>query len=242
MGCHLDRYGLSYFPVPKCACSSLKAFFFELENGRPFQNYRANGKVIHIHHVYRTLPFETTRHRPVPTTGKSRWSATRLRGFYPATPTECCTIESSTELIYRFGIALPAWFGDQISALSSTSCLDTANCRQACTTTARLMSSSSVSIQRISTGSTGSINSTHSSLMWLGVWEQRRLCRDCRWAAPSLKRMNCHGVRLVSSRTSTRMTMRPLARISRRAGSRGPQSSLGNQTASDARQSARKDH
>jgi hypothetical protein len=75
MGCHLDRYGLSYFPVPKCACSSLKAFFFELENGRPFQNYRANGKVIHIHHVYRTLPFETTRHRA----GANDWKIAVVR-------------------------------------------------------------------------------------------------------------------------------------------------------------------
>ena len=40
----LDDHKLSYFFVPKVACTSLKYMFFQFENGRRFQRFQANGK------------------------------------------------------------------------------------------------------------------------------------------------------------------------------------------------------
>ncbi|MEM9811991.1 MAG: sulfotransferase family 2 domain-containing protein [Pseudomonadota bacterium] len=63
MGVHLYAHKLSYFSVPKCACTSLKTFFFEVENGEPFRPFRANGKLRHIHNAaYGSKPFEREAH------------------------------------------------------------------------------------------------------------------------------------------------------------------------------------
>jgi len=54
---------LTYVSAPKVACTSLKHFFFEIENGFRFTPYRANGRPRHIHDVaYRGLTFETIPH------------------------------------------------------------------------------------------------------------------------------------------------------------------------------------
>ncbi|TDL75024.1 hypothetical protein E2L08_15595 [Palleronia sediminis] len=59
MGVHIDKFGLSYFSVPKVACSSLKHFLFQIENGFAFRNFWANGKYYTIHNVcYSSRPFE----------------------------------------------------------------------------------------------------------------------------------------------------------------------------------------
>jgi hypothetical protein len=58
MGAHIKSLGVSYFPVPKCACTSLKHFFFELENGRKFRRYTVNDRLVSIQEVYLTEPFE----------------------------------------------------------------------------------------------------------------------------------------------------------------------------------------
>lgn len=42
---------LAYFSVPKCGSTSLKHSFFEYENGRRFERFRANGKMCHIHNA-----------------------------------------------------------------------------------------------------------------------------------------------------------------------------------------------
>ena len=42
---------LAYYPVPKAACSSLKALFFEIENGRRFEDYHASGQLRRVHDV-----------------------------------------------------------------------------------------------------------------------------------------------------------------------------------------------
>jgi hypothetical protein len=52
MAVHLWSRKISYFPVPKVACSSLKFFFFEVENGFPFRQFMVNGDLFHIHHTY----------------------------------------------------------------------------------------------------------------------------------------------------------------------------------------------
>lgn len=53
----LSDHPLTYVSVPKCACTSLKSFFFEIENGRAFVNFRLNGKTYHVHQFARSVPF-----------------------------------------------------------------------------------------------------------------------------------------------------------------------------------------
>ena len=43
----LDDLKLSYTPVPKTACTSLKMVFFDIENGREFVPFRHNGREFH---------------------------------------------------------------------------------------------------------------------------------------------------------------------------------------------------
>ncbi len=53
----LDDLKLSYTPVPKTACTSLKMVFFDIENGREFVPFRHNGREFHIHKVYASVLF-----------------------------------------------------------------------------------------------------------------------------------------------------------------------------------------
>lgn len=53
----LDELKLSYTPVPKTACTSLKTMFFEVENSREFIPFRRNGREFHIHNVYPSTLF-----------------------------------------------------------------------------------------------------------------------------------------------------------------------------------------
>lgn len=56
MAVFLWDYKTSYISVPKVACTSLKHMFFEVENEREFQPFRANGQTWHIHDLYPTRP------------------------------------------------------------------------------------------------------------------------------------------------------------------------------------------
>ncbi len=58
----LDEFKLSYIPVPKIACTSLKTMFFEVENGFPFKPFRASGYHWWIHRFYESVPFEKLPH------------------------------------------------------------------------------------------------------------------------------------------------------------------------------------
>ncbi|MCP5037235.1 MAG: sulfotransferase family protein, partial [Rhodobacteraceae bacterium] len=49
MAVHLNNHGISYFSVPKCACTSLKYFFFEIENGFEFRMFKAGGVLKTVH-------------------------------------------------------------------------------------------------------------------------------------------------------------------------------------------------
>ena len=49
MPVHLPKYKLTYISVPKVACSSLKQFFFQIENGFRFRAFRMNGRRYIIH-------------------------------------------------------------------------------------------------------------------------------------------------------------------------------------------------
>ena len=76
MGAHLHEHGISLFTVPKCACSSLKAFFFHHENGFPWREFSVDGKVQSIHMVgYRNRRFVEERER----TRKGYWRIALVR-------------------------------------------------------------------------------------------------------------------------------------------------------------------
>lgn len=49
MTVHLSKHNITYISVPKVACTSLKRFFFEIENGFQFHPFRMNGKLYRIH-------------------------------------------------------------------------------------------------------------------------------------------------------------------------------------------------
>lgn len=57
MTIHLDQERLSYISVPKSACTSLKLFFFEIENGVPFRPFTVSGKSWQVHDVAPSIPF-----------------------------------------------------------------------------------------------------------------------------------------------------------------------------------------
>lgn len=55
----LRDHGIAYFSAPKCACTSVKLFFFEIENGRPFEKFTINGQPQHIHNAgYQVAAFQ----------------------------------------------------------------------------------------------------------------------------------------------------------------------------------------
>lgn len=55
MTVHLWDHKLTYVAVPKVACTSVKHAFFQIGNGRAFEDYVANGRYVHIHTLYPTL-------------------------------------------------------------------------------------------------------------------------------------------------------------------------------------------
>lgn len=61
----LPKQKLAYFPVPKVACTSIKHFIFEIENGRPYEPFTANSKRFHIHKLYPGKPFQKTPTRAI---------------------------------------------------------------------------------------------------------------------------------------------------------------------------------
>lgn len=59
----LHTAGISYYAVPKCASSSLKQLFFQIENGFEYRKFVANGRHVHIHNIYPTLAFDRSAPR-----------------------------------------------------------------------------------------------------------------------------------------------------------------------------------
>lgn len=59
MTVHLDEYGITYVSAPKCGSSTLKNWFFEVENGFRFRSFVANGRRRYIHGAaYPAQPFK----------------------------------------------------------------------------------------------------------------------------------------------------------------------------------------
>ena len=54
----LDDHNLAYVSVPKCACTSAKELFFEIENGFPFRQFSVSGVVYGVHKLARSVAFE----------------------------------------------------------------------------------------------------------------------------------------------------------------------------------------
>lgn len=53
----LAEHKLSYVPVPKVACTSLKTMFFEIENGFAYQPFSTSGRKWWIHDFFKSIPF-----------------------------------------------------------------------------------------------------------------------------------------------------------------------------------------
>ncbi len=62
MSVFLWDHRLTYVAVPKVACTSVKHSFFEVENGRPHDDFVANGRYFHIHQIYPTRSFPDLPH------------------------------------------------------------------------------------------------------------------------------------------------------------------------------------
>ncbi|MFC7704281.1 sulfotransferase family 2 domain-containing protein [Plastorhodobacter daqingensis] len=75
MSAFVNDYKISYFSVPKVACTSLKSAFFQLENDRAFQNFRVNGIWKYIHHFYPSINFERAPHDAI--AGHARFALVR---------------------------------------------------------------------------------------------------------------------------------------------------------------------
>jgi len=54
---HVFKHQLTYLSVPKCACTSLKLFLFEVENDFRFRRFKVNRKTYGIHNLVRSIPF-----------------------------------------------------------------------------------------------------------------------------------------------------------------------------------------
>ena len=61
MTAHVYSAGVTYFSVPKCACTSMKMMFFKLQNDFEFQNFVANDIWYHVHRFYRSVPFSESK-------------------------------------------------------------------------------------------------------------------------------------------------------------------------------------
>ncbi len=58
MPIHLQKHKLTYVSVPKCACSSLKQYFFAIEHGRPFHAEMTLANRRRLHGLYPSVPFD----------------------------------------------------------------------------------------------------------------------------------------------------------------------------------------
>ncbi|MBS0123853.1 sulfotransferase family 2 domain-containing protein [Thetidibacter halocola] len=61
----LHDHKLAYVSVPKCACTSAKNLFFEIENGVPFKPFAISGKTHTLHDLARSRPFESLPHQRI---------------------------------------------------------------------------------------------------------------------------------------------------------------------------------
>lgn len=59
MAYHLHEHRLTYISVPKVACTSLKSYFYEIENGKPFEPYRVDGTLFTIHKHAKSVRFSS---------------------------------------------------------------------------------------------------------------------------------------------------------------------------------------
>lgn len=57
MSVFVEKHTFSYYPVPKCACTSLKLLAFQIENEFAFRIFHINGVAKYIHDLYVSFPF-----------------------------------------------------------------------------------------------------------------------------------------------------------------------------------------
>lgn len=58
----LWKHQTTYISVLKIACTSVKSMLFQVENGRPFEPFVANGRSFHIHRLYPSVKFKHLPH------------------------------------------------------------------------------------------------------------------------------------------------------------------------------------
>ncbi|WP_068118022.1 sulfotransferase family 2 domain-containing protein [Tropicimonas marinistellae] len=58
MTIYLPKHALTYVSVPKCGCTSLKHFFFQISNGFEFRRFRLNGHSYYIHQFAKSVAFD----------------------------------------------------------------------------------------------------------------------------------------------------------------------------------------
>jgi len=75
MAIHVTKFKMSFFNVPKCASSTLRHFFFEVENGFVFRSFTLNGKKFGLNTLYGALPFEQAKEA----VSEDSWTATLVR-------------------------------------------------------------------------------------------------------------------------------------------------------------------
>ncbi|MBN9673149.1 sulfotransferase family 2 domain-containing protein [Roseibium aggregatum] len=64
MAVELKNHNIVYFPMPKVACTSLKMLFFQINEGRIFEIYKEDGKLMHIHNAaYGSPSFWDVKHK-----------------------------------------------------------------------------------------------------------------------------------------------------------------------------------
>jgi len=64
MAVELKNHNIVYFPMPKTACTSLKMLFFQINEGRIFETYQEDGKLMHIHNAaYGSPSFWDVKHK-----------------------------------------------------------------------------------------------------------------------------------------------------------------------------------
>ncbi len=61
MSVFIEKHAVSYYPAPKCACTSLKLLAFQVENEFVFRHFSINGVMKYIHDFYVTELFTVTK-------------------------------------------------------------------------------------------------------------------------------------------------------------------------------------
>jgi hypothetical protein len=117
-----DNIGVTYFSVPKCACSSLKAYFHEIGTGRSWREEKKQGVTETIHERYPSVPHEKvdwSRYRDQDCVAVVRGPIPRLLSCYKNKVRDKNGLSQSQDAqrIERLGLPLVPTFDQFLEAL-----------------------------------------------------------------------------------------------------------------------------